>query len=65
MRAAVREVAKSGADVVKIFLDGEALSTHARPDVLSYTDDEVEAACDEAHTPRPARRVPRPLGRRR
>ncbi len=49
VRAAVREVAKSGADVVKIFLDGEGLSPHARPGVLSYTDDEVAAACEEAH----------------
>jgi imidazolonepropionase-like amidohydrolase len=49
VRAAVREVAKSGADVVKIFLDGEALSAHAAPGVLSYTDEEVAAACDEAH----------------
>ena len=49
VRAAVREVAKAGADVVKIFLDGEALSAHAAPGVLSYTDDEVAAACDEAH----------------
>ena len=49
VRSAVREVAKAGADVVKIFLDGEELSAHARPGVLSYTDDEVAAACDEAH----------------
>lgn len=49
VRAAVREVAKAGADVVKIFLDGEELSTHAAPGVLSYTDEEVAAACDEAH----------------
>jgi imidazolonepropionase-like amidohydrolase len=49
VRAAVREVAKAGADVVKIFLDGEALSAHAAPDVLTYTDEEVAAACDEAH----------------
>lgn len=49
VRAAVREVAKAGADVVKIFLDGEALSAHAAPGVLSYTDDEVAAACEEAH----------------
>jgi imidazolonepropionase-like amidohydrolase len=48
VRAAVREVAKAGADVVKIFLDGEALSAHAAPGVLSYTDEEVAAACDEA-----------------
>jgi imidazolonepropionase-like amidohydrolase len=49
VRAAVREVAKAGADVVKIFLDGEALSMYAAPGVLSYTDEEVAAACDEAH----------------
>jgi len=49
VRAAVREVAKAGADVVKIFLDGEGLSPHAAPGVLSYTDDEVAAACTEAH----------------
>ncbi len=49
VRAAVREVAKAGADVVKIFLDGEVLSAHAAPGVLSYTDEEVAAACDEAH----------------
>jgi imidazolonepropionase-like amidohydrolase len=49
VRSAVREVAKAGADVVKIFLDGEGLSAHAAPGVLSYTDEEVAAACDEAH----------------
>lgn len=49
VRAAVREVAKAGADVVKIFLDGEELSQHAKPGVLSFADEEVEAACDEAH----------------
>ena len=49
VRAAVREVAKAGADVLKIFLDGEQLSPHAAPGVLSYTDDEVAAACEEAH----------------
>ena len=49
VRAAVREVAKAGADVVKIFLDGEELSAHAAPGVISYTDDEVAAAVQEAH----------------
>ncbi len=49
VRAAVREIAKANADVVKIFLDGEAISMHAAPGVLSYTDDEVNAAVDEAH----------------
>lgn len=49
VRAAVREVAKSGADIVKIFLDGEELSAVAAPGVISYTDDEVAAAVEEAH----------------
>lgn len=52
VRAAVREIAKAGADVVKIFLDGEELSTHAAPGVISFTDEEVEAACTEAHARR-------------
>ena len=52
VRAAVREIAKAGADVVKIFLDGEELSAHAAPGVLSYTDHEVAAACEEAHARR-------------
>lgn len=50
VRAAVREVAKANADIVKIFLDGEELSAHAAPGILSYTDAEVDAAVDEAHT---------------
>lgn len=49
IRAAVRELAKIGADIVKIFLDGEALSEHAPPGVLTYTDVEVAAAVEEAH----------------
>jgi len=49
VRAAVREVAKAGADIVKIFLDGEELSAHAAPGVISYTDEEVAAAVEEAH----------------
>lgn len=49
VRAAVREVAKAGADIVKIFLDGEELSQHAAPGIISYTDEEVAAAVTEAH----------------
>ncbi len=49
VRAAVREVAKANADVVKIFLDGEELSAHAAPGMISFTDEEVDAACTEAH----------------
>ena len=52
VRASVRELAKKGVDVVKIFLDGEAISGHAPPGVLSYTDEEVAAAVEEAHTRR-------------
>ena len=62
VRAAVREVAKAGADVVKIFLDGEALSAHAAPGVLSYTDEEVAAACDEARLRHLRVAVPCPVG---
>jgi imidazolonepropionase-like amidohydrolase len=49
VRRAVRAIRKTGADVVKIFLDGELLSRHAPPGELSYRDDEVAAAVDEAH----------------
>jgi imidazolonepropionase-like amidohydrolase len=49
VRTAVRGLAKKGVDVVKIFLDGEAISAHARPGVLSYADEEVAAAVEEAH----------------
>ena len=49
VRQAVRSLAKKRCDIVKIFLDGEALSPHAKPGVLSYTDEEVAAAIEEAH----------------
>lgn len=49
VRSAVRTLRKNGADVVKLFLDGELLSEHAPPGELSYTDEEVHAAVDEAH----------------
>jgi imidazolonepropionase-like amidohydrolase len=49
VRTAVRTIRKNGGDVVKIFLDGESLSDHAPPGELTYTDEEVDAACDEAH----------------
>ncbi len=52
VRGAVRTLAKKGVDVVKIFLDGEAISGHAPPGVCSYTDEEVAAAVEEAHTRR-------------
>ena len=49
VRSAVRRLKKNGADIIKIFLDGEGLSDHAPPGELTYTDEEVAAACDEAH----------------
>jgi len=49
VRRAVRTMRKNGADVVKLFLDGESLNEHAPPGELTYTDEEVAAACDEAH----------------
>lgn len=50
VRKAVRLVRKNGGDVIKLFLDGEALSDHAPPGELTYTDEEVDAAVHEAHT---------------
>lgn len=49
VRAAVRGLAKKGVDVVKVFLDGEAISDHSPPGMLTFTDDEVAAAVQEAH----------------
>ena len=49
VRRAVRILRKNGADIVKIFLDGEGLSEHAPPGELTYTDEEVDAAVSEAH----------------
>jgi imidazolonepropionase-like amidohydrolase len=49
VRKAVRTLRKNGANVVKLFLDGEGLSKHAPPGELTYTDEEVEAAISEAH----------------
>ncbi len=49
IRKAVRDLAKKRCDIVKIFLDGEALSEYAPPGVLTYSDEEVEAAVSEAH----------------
>lgn len=49
VRGAVRSLAKKRCDVVKIFIDGENLNDHAPPGILSWTDEEVEAAVSEAH----------------
>jgi len=49
IRKAVRSLAKRRCDIVKIFLDGEAISEYAPPGVLTYSDEEVDAAVTEAH----------------
>ena len=49
IRKAVRSLAKKRCDIVKIFLDGEALNEYAPPGVLTYSDEEVDAAVSEAH----------------
>ncbi len=49
VRKAVRTLRKNHVNVVKLFLDGEGLSDHAPPGELTYTDEEVAAAVEEAH----------------
>ena len=50
VRKAVRQLKKNGANIIKLILDGELLSTYAPPGQLTYTDEEVAAACEEAHS---------------
>jgi imidazolonepropionase-like amidohydrolase len=49
LRQAVREQRKNRVDVVKIFIDGEAINPTNPPGELSFTDAEAEAVVDEAH----------------
>ncbi len=49
LRQAVREQRKLGVDIVKIFIDGEAINSQCPPGELSFTDEEVEAIISEAH----------------
>ncbi|MEQ8690357.1 MAG: amidohydrolase family protein, partial [Pseudomonadales bacterium] len=49
LRKAVREQRRDGVDVVKIFIDGEAINPTNPPGELSFCDEEVEAVADEAH----------------
>ena len=49
LRKAVREQRKLRVDVVKIFIDGEAINPINPPGELSFCDEEVTAVVDEAH----------------
>jgi imidazolonepropionase-like amidohydrolase len=49
LRQAVREQRKLRVDIVKIFLDGEAINSVCPPGELSFCDEEVAAITDEAH----------------
>ncbi|MBL6690369.1 MAG: amidohydrolase family protein [Pseudomonadales bacterium] len=49
LRKAVREQRKLGVDVVKIFVDGEAINPQNPPGELSFTDEECNAIVEEAH----------------
>ncbi len=49
LRKAVREQRKQRVDVVKIFIDGEAVNPVNPPGELSFCDEEVAAIVDEAH----------------
>jgi imidazolonepropionase-like amidohydrolase len=49
LRQAVREQRKQRVDVVKIFIDGEAINPVNPPGELAFCDEEVAAIVDEAH----------------
>jgi imidazolonepropionase-like amidohydrolase len=49
VRGAVRTIRKTNADTVKLYIDGENMTEHDLPGECSYTQEEVSAACDEAH----------------
>jgi imidazolonepropionase-like amidohydrolase len=49
LRKAVREQRRARVDVVKIFIDGEAINPVNPPGELSFCDEEVAAVVDEAH----------------
>lgn len=49
LRQAVREQRRDRVDVVKIFIDGEAINPINPPGELSFCDEEVVAIVDEAH----------------
>ena len=49
LRAAVRQLWKNGAEIVKVMIDGEIISLQGRPGDLGFTDEEVEVIVEEAH----------------
>jgi imidazolonepropionase-like amidohydrolase len=49
VRKAIRSIRKSGADSVKVYLDGEGMIESDLPGELSYTQEEANAAADEGH----------------
>lgn len=49
VRKVIRSVRKSGADSVKVYLDGEGMIESDLPGELSYTQEEADAAVDEGH----------------
>jgi len=49
LRKAVREQRKQRVDIVKIFIDGEAINPVNPPGELSFCNEEVAAIVDEAH----------------
>jgi imidazolonepropionase-like amidohydrolase len=48
IRRAVREIRKEGADIVKIFLDGENMTPQSLPSDITYSLEEVMACGEEA-----------------
>ena len=49
VRSAVRTIRKTNANTVKLYIDGENMTEHDLPGECSYTQEEISAACDEAH----------------
>jgi imidazolonepropionase-like amidohydrolase len=49
VRKVIRTIRKSGADTVKVYLDGEGMIESDLPGELSYTQEEADAAADEGH----------------
>ena len=49
LRAAVRQLWKNGAEIVKVMIDGEIISLQGRPGDLGFTDEEVKVIVEEAH----------------